>query len=60
MNIERTIARINELSRKKRTVGLSDEELLEQQALRKVYIDSFKSNLRNQLETIKFTDSNNI
>ena len=44
------IDRINELARKKKTVGLTDEELIEQQALRREYIDGFKASLVSQLE----------
>ncbi len=50
------IDRINELARKKKTVGLTEEELLEQGLLREEYIDSFKANLRAQLENIEFVD----
>lgn len=52
------IDRINELARKKKTVGLTEEELLEQGLLREEYIDSFKANLRAQLENIEFVDDN--
>jgi uncharacterized protein YnzC (UPF0291/DUF896 family) len=44
------IDRINELAKKKRTVGLTDEELAERDKLRRIYIDSVKSNLVGQLE----------
>ncbi len=44
------IDRINELSRKKKTVGLTEEELREQQILRREYIDGFKASLVSQLE----------
>lgn len=44
------IDRINELARKKKTVGLTDEELAEQQILRREYIDGFKASLVSQLE----------
>ena len=39
------IARINELAKKKRAVGLTEQEQQEQQALRRQYIDEFKQNL---------------
>ena len=52
------IDRINELARKKKTVGLTEEELLEQGLLREEYIDSLKANLRAQLENIEFVDDN--
>jgi uncharacterized protein YnzC (UPF0291/DUF896 family) len=50
------IDRINELARKKKTVGLTEEEQLEQGLLREEYIDSFKANLRAQLENIVIVD----
>ena len=47
------IERINELYKKKNEIGLSEVELKEQEVLRRVYIDSFKSSLKAQLETVK-------
>lgn len=44
------IDRINELARKKKSEGLSEEEIQEQNALRREYIDSFKASLVSQLE----------
>ncbi len=44
------IDRINELARKKKSVGLNEEELKEQAALRREYIDGFKASLVSQLE----------
>ncbi len=44
------IERINELARKKKTVGLTQEELREQEILRREYIDGFKASLISQLE----------
>jgi uncharacterized protein YnzC (UPF0291/DUF896 family) len=56
MVLEKLIARINELSRKNKTVGLTPEELVERDALRQKYLENFKQNFKNQLDTIKFTD----
>ncbi|CAG7649604.1 hypothetical protein PAESOLCIP111_05905 [Paenibacillus solanacearum] len=53
---DETVRRINELARKAKAEGLTDEELEERNALRKKYIDSFKSSLRSHLENIKFVD----
>lgn len=50
------IDRINELARKKKSVGLTEDEALEQQKLRREYIDEFKGSLRNQLESIRIVD----
>lgn len=44
------INRINELARKQKTEGLTDEEKAEQFQLRREYIDSFKNSLVSQLE----------
>ncbi|NLZ49116.1 MAG: DUF896 domain-containing protein [Clostridiales bacterium] len=47
------VNRINFLYKKSKEVGLTSEELEEQQRLRRKYIDAFKNNLRAQLETIE-------
>ena len=47
------IDRINQLAKKKKTEGRSEEELAEQKKLYREYIDSFKDNLRFQLDMIK-------
>lgn len=44
------INRINELARKKKSVGLTEAELEEQAILRREYIDGFKASLVSQLE----------
>ncbi|MBO5926878.1 MAG: DUF896 domain-containing protein [Clostridia bacterium] len=43
------INRINELARKSREVGLTEEEKKEQQILRRAYIDSVKASIVGQL-----------
>lgn len=50
MNINEVIARINELAKKNKTVGLTPEELTERDSLRRIYIDNVKANLVGQLE----------
>ena len=50
MEMKDVIARINELAAKNKTVGLTEEELVERDKLRRIYIDSYKSNLVAQLE----------
>ena len=50
--LEEKIQRINELYRKSKAEGLTDDELLEQKALRAEYIESFRNNLRSQLNNI--------
>lgn len=49
---ERTITRINELYRKSKAEGLTESEKKEQKLLRQEYIDSFRQNLRSQLNRI--------
>ncbi|WP_083795417.1 DUF896 domain-containing protein [Thermosinus carboxydivorans] len=43
------IARINELARKQRSCGLSEQEKTEQAILRRQYIDHIKAQVREQL-----------
>lgn len=50
MNMKEVIARINELAKKAKTVGLTPEELAERDHLRRIYIDSVKASLVGQLE----------
>ncbi len=59
MNIDELVNRINELSKKSKEEGLTEEEKKEQEILRRDYIDRFKNNLRAQLETIKVNDKKN-
>ena len=47
---EEKIKRINELARKQKSVGLTEEEKQEQYVLRREYINSFKASLVSQLE----------
>lgn len=44
------INRINELARKQKAEGLTEEEKAEQKELRREYIESFKNSLISQLE----------
>ncbi len=47
---EEKIKRINELARKQKSEGLTEEEKAEQFALRREYIDAYKQSLIAQLE----------
>jgi len=49
---EKTIARINELARKSKGVGLTTREKDEQARLRKEYIATIRMNLQSQLDNI--------
>lgn len=46
------IERINELARKKKTVGLTESEVAEQQRLRRQYLDEFKANMKATLDNV--------
>lgn len=50
MDMNKVIARINELAKKNKEEGLTAEELAERDKLRRIYIDSVKANLVGQLE----------
>lgn len=46
------IDRINELARKKKSVGLTDEETAEHTALRQEYIAGWRANLQSVLDNV--------
>lgn len=46
-------ARINELYKKQKETGLTEEEKKEQEKLRRLYIDAMKESLKVQLKNIK-------
>lgn len=50
------IDRINELAKKAKTTGLTDEEKEEREALRSKYITAFRANFRRTLESIEIVD----
>ena len=50
MDMNAVIARINQLAAKNKAEGLTEEELIERDKLRRIYIDSVKGNLIGQLE----------
>ena len=50
MSIDEVIARINQLAKKAKTEGLSEEELQERDKLRRIYIDNIKAGLVGQME----------
>ena len=50
------LARINELARKKRTVGLTEEELAEQKELYKIYLAAIRGQVTSLLDRIEFVD----
>lgn len=50
------IDRINALAKKAREGGLTDEEIVERDALRKEYLAAVRKNLRQQLDNIEIVD----
>lgn len=54
--IDEVIARINILARKAKTEGLTPEETEERDRLRRIYIDSVRLNLREQLDNTYIVD----
>lgn len=51
------ISRINELSHKKRSVGLTPEEQTEQQALRREYLNNIREQVKGMLDQIEIVDA---
>jgi len=54
------IDRINALARKAKSEGLTDEEKEEQAALRKAYLDAFRTQFRQMMEQIEFVDEETV
>ncbi len=52
------IDRINTLAHKAKSVGLTEEEKKERDALRKEYIATIRMNLRSQLDNISIKEEN--
>jgi len=50
MNMNDVISRINELAKKAKTEGLTADETVERDRLRRIYIDSVKASLVGHLE----------
>ena len=50
MDMNAVIARINELAKKAKTEGLTEEEIAERDKVRRIYIDSVKASLTGQLD----------
>ncbi len=50
--MDKRIERINQLAKKARETGLTEEEKQEQQKLRAEYVAAFRGNLKKQLDNI--------
>lgn len=57
METER-LKRINALAKKAKEVGLTDEEVIERDRLRKEYLAAFRKNLTAQLDNTYLVDPN--
>ena len=49
---KKDIDRINELARKKKTVGLTESEAREQETLRRQYLSEFRANLQSMMDQV--------
>ncbi|MDO3412832.1 DUF896 domain-containing protein [Saccharibacillus sp. CPCC 101409] len=56
MDIDALVGRINELARKHKAEGLSEEEAEERTRLREIYLGNVRRNFRQQLDSIEWTD----
>ena len=56
MKMDEVIARINELAAKAKTSTLTEEEIVERDKLRRIYIDAYKASLVGQLENTYLVD----
>ncbi|WLR52543.1 DUF896 domain-containing protein [Bacillus tianshenii] len=52
------INRINELSRKSKAEGLTNEEKEEQHNLRQEYLQAFRGSMKDTLKSVKIVDPN--
>jgi len=55
-SIKIIIERINELSRKQRTIGLEDWERAEQEAMRQEYLSFIRGQVKETLNKVQITD----
>lgn len=53
---EKKIDRINELYKKNKIEGLTDEEKIEQSLLREEYLNAVRKNFKSTMNTIKLKD----
>ena len=53
---EARIARLNELARKKKTIGLTEEEKQEQAMLRQEYLAAIRASLEAQLDNVYYVN----
>lgn len=53
---KKKIARINELAKKAKSVGLTEEEAKEQSKLRQQYLQTFRASMRKTIENVRVVD----
>ena len=53
---QKKIDRINELARKKKSVGLTEKELAEQKVLYREFLTEFRARFKAQLECIEIVE----
>ena len=53
---DKTLARINELAKKAKTVGLTAEEIAERDQLRQEYLKNFRKRFVSQIEQIQIVE----
>ncbi|MDR3258746.1 MAG: DUF896 domain-containing protein [Fusobacteriaceae bacterium] len=58
LSMEELIKKINEYTRLSRERQLTIEERKDREALRRIYVERFKSQVRNHLDSIKFVEEN--
>lgn len=52
--MEEKIKRINELAKKHKEEGLTEDELKEREELRKAYLQNFRAHFRERMESVKW------
>ena len=53
---DKKLERINELAKKAKTVGLTEEEIAERDILRKEYLQNFRKRFESQIERIQILE----
>ncbi|MEC0178621.1 DUF896 domain-containing protein [Paenibacillus favisporus] len=56
MDIDSVVERINELARKQKESGLTEEEIEERAKLRERYLQNVRRNFRQQMDSIEWVD----
>jgi len=58
VEIQELLKKINQLAKISKERELTESERLEQQELRKIYLECFRSHFKSHLESIKIVDEN--